>query len=350
MSTERHSLTARLEDGTPLNVKEGSITLDDTWAPYVQAEITIATPASTSATDPRNLKRLVLVASRTVSPATAPVETRTFNLHVRSRRINSDGDTVLTLASAEALLEDLKSPFNYGTLVMFTVREFLAWLFTDHLVNDLASRNVFALTPGPADALLPYPADELGPRPVWLAYGQSYWDLLSPILQATNLRLWCDELNVWRLTIPEAAVPGTVTLLVGDRVTGAEDLIDRDSELWADKVVMTYSNTDEVGTSVYPPATTPCSFVLHIEHKGRAPFNQFSSESHRQASARNVYNRLQSRGRLAPVDAVSVYSTTPGQAASISTPATSPQAGVVQAVTWRFPAGDMTVTTRNLNG
>jgi hypothetical protein len=95
--------------GTPdraLTIRAGSITLDDTSAPHVTASLDVALPdaAVLGLLDPRERKRV-----RVDVTATFPfgVQTRTFNLGIRSREVSHrDAVATLALASDEALLDD----------------------------------------------------------------------------------------------------------------------------------------------------------------------------------------------------------------------------------------------------
>ena len=347
MTAEIHTMTATV-GGVAVAVISGQVALDDTWSPYVQATLDIVAPAVISSIDPRTLARIVITETRTVVPATVPSETRSFNLHIRSRVLHDDGTATLTCTSDEALLQDLKSLFESGKPDLTTVRGLINWLFNTHFKTDIQSVNVFSLLAGSADGALEFSQND---GAVWLAYGQSYWDLLTPFLQSKNLRLWCDEARVWRLTAANATVSGSVTLATGDRITGAEDQIDRDNDTWCDMVLVSYKRSTEFGPSIYPlPGAGPISKVFHVEVDARAPYNQFSYDATIQAPARLIYERLQKRGRTAPIDALSIYTVTPGMAAQIVTPTTASQTATVQAVTWRHPQDEMTVTTRNLTG
>lgn len=352
MSVETHSLTATLEDSTPLKVLEGSITLDDTRTPYAQATIRVASPTSLSVTNPRLIKRVVLVATRTVTPATAPAEARTFNLHIRGRRIHDDGTTTLRLASDEALLADLRVTEPWSKTGLTSVRALVNWVFGT-LAPAVFSAASFTLDPTGSNATIVMPSDGMLP----ISPGQKLTDVINPYLQEKNLRLWCDEARVWRLGPASPVTAGSITLLVGGRVTAAEDNIDRDGDYWADGVIVKYLRASkdwkEGSLSIFPWASSIANasryFYYELDAAPPWPFDAVGPAD-RSAAATGIYSRMVNRGRQAPVDAVSVYTAAPGQAATISTPATSAQVGTVQAVEWRFPAGEMTVTTRNLTG
>ncbi|WP_223693796.1 hypothetical protein [Leifsonia poae] len=94
---------------TALDIKSGSITLDEGWAPYAQSSLTVAMPSQAvfDAIDPRVTPRprVVVVATRDV-PALGIHQTRTFDLALTDRRLSHREATIdIALASDEALLQ-----------------------------------------------------------------------------------------------------------------------------------------------------------------------------------------------------------------------------------------------------
>lgn len=321
---------------TALAIISGTVTIDDTWSPYVQAHLTVATPSDPSVLDPRGDVRVTV-------DLTGRSTSRSMNLGARTRRNRTDGTTELDLASDEALLQDLKLISDgERTDDQSTVAGLIGHVFTSVLAGT-ASLHHFALTGTITDAPLVV-------SPQTQDAGSSYWDYFTPFLQQANRRLYCDEHGVFHLVTHDAAAAGTVVLTAAN-VTEAADVIERDSDLWADSVVVEYElpsgSASIMRFSWYGPASP--SKTLHLKMPGRAPFDQFSDTVDIEAPARNIYNRLARRGRVAPVDAIANYSATPGQAASITTPLGPALAGTVQAITWRYPDAEMTVTTRNLD-
>ncbi|QDZ14759.1 hypothetical protein [Humibacter ginsenosidimutans] len=109
MTIALHLVSAVVGD-IALDVKAGSVTLDEAWAPYAKSDLTIALPnaATLTALDPRGDARVTISAARSTLSGGAFVaqSSRTFNLSVRSLSIDHNEDTVeLTLASDEALLQ-----------------------------------------------------------------------------------------------------------------------------------------------------------------------------------------------------------------------------------------------------
>jgi hypothetical protein len=124
-----HILTAVVATATPitLSVISGTITLDDSWTPYAQAELTVYTPnqAFIDSIDPRQNIRVNLTVTQTFledSRDRAAV-TRPFDLMLRERRIDAEtGTMTLYLESDEAQLRDLAlvsltSERSYGVSV-----------------------------------------------------------------------------------------------------------------------------------------------------------------------------------------------------------------------------------------
>ena len=107
ISTHTYVVTLVQGPGYVLHPKAGTITVDDGWAPHIQATLTIPIPSSTvqELLDPRVSRRITVACSAAYS--SGPSTTITFDLGVRARRIDhASGEMTLTLASDEALLQD----------------------------------------------------------------------------------------------------------------------------------------------------------------------------------------------------------------------------------------------------
>lgn len=106
-----------------LGLRDGAITLDDTAAPHVQANISLSIPDATllGLLDPRDRKRIRIDASATFTFGT---QTRSFDLGIRDRRVSHRAAVAtLSLASDEALLSDYAplaldiAPYSYQSSV-----------------------------------------------------------------------------------------------------------------------------------------------------------------------------------------------------------------------------------------
>lgn len=172
--------------------------------------------------------------------------------------------------------------------------------------------------------------------------GQSLFDFLQPLINASGLRLFCDESRVWRLVNPnEYEVPGYVVAQAKFNATEGEDLITRNEDTWADAVVVIYSWSDSGGESktAYDVAGDPT---------GKAVVRELSREYPGPGAAQHILNSLQGRGRTQTVTVLGQYGATPGQDATISLPGTYPQTGKVRRVTFDLSSGLMDVETRGL--
>lgn len=90
-----------------LDVREGSVTLDEGWAPYGKADLTIAMPSAyvLDLLDPRDSPRITVHAES--YPVGLASSSRDWNLGLRERAIDHNAATVrLSLATDEALLQD----------------------------------------------------------------------------------------------------------------------------------------------------------------------------------------------------------------------------------------------------
>ncbi|WP_433586363.1 carbohydrate binding domain-containing protein [Microbacterium hydrocarbonoxydans] len=88
----------------PLPVSGGRVTIDESWAPYVQAtvDVPLTDLELLERIDPRQSQRVTLTASESIGGTS-----RTFNLGLRGRTVDhKTGKVTLNLASDEALLFD----------------------------------------------------------------------------------------------------------------------------------------------------------------------------------------------------------------------------------------------------
>jgi len=350
--------------------ESGRVTLDESWSPYVQADLTIplpVDPAVLAALDPRRPGARVrltltqrfgsgapiaalsaawagmtladvsaLYAGQTLAAisedygrpynasGTRPSTTRRLNLGLRAaRRRRETGLLDLELASDEALLQDYARAATTSQQPDFpTVRSAV----------DMALAAIGA-TLTPTTLTGPVEADALFWEP-----GVSAWDYVRPIVEAAGLRLYCDERRRWHLVEPLAATEGTLEL---DEAT----LTSHDSELlrdggWYDAMVVTYRWTDGTGTEQVRhdvaalPDWTRCG---HVEHERPYPGP---------GAAAALLARARARGRTDAAAAVSSYDVTPGQALDIDGDIDA--TGLVTRVEWSMSDDEMTVRSRDL--
>lgn len=216
--------------------------------------------------------------------------------------------------------EDLSDYFDGDTTD--TGFDTYAWDGTDH-----ASTSVHTNMPN-SDAMIWQP-------------GVTAWDWLEPLLQATGLRLFCDETRKWWLETSGTTREGVINIAADRNATQARDKISRTSDSWFDAVVIAYTdNTDENGKAftIYD-VTDPGTLTLKLEYDRPYPGP---------GAAAAVLNRAQGRGRVLNLEAVNNYDATPGMAIVATLPDSPIQSGVISSVQWSFPDDRMTLGSRGL--
>lgn len=357
--------------GHQVSPVSGTVTLDESWSPYVQASLTIPLPNDPdvlNALDPRTGSRVrITLAQRfggseplsvlseqfagmtlaDVSAAwdglnlsgisgqygrpynafgTRPSTNRRLFLGVRDRNVRYSSATVdLQLASDEARLMDLanldRTPrAPEGVTVRGCVQ----------LVLDAIGA---VLTPGTDDGVPE--ADAVS----WMP-GQTAWDYVDAIVKAAGLRLWCDEAGRWLLTQPLAPTEGALAIS-GSSVTELEEDVSRD-EGWFDSVVVIYRWRDSGGVERerYDIASLPnASRTYTVEYNRPWPGD---------GAAAAILARARGRGRIMAASGVSNYDATTGQALTVSTAYAPIQTGLTTRVEWDLATDEMQVRSRDL--
>lgn len=378
--TSQHTLTATVTGASPISLKptSASITLDESWSPYCQA--TIECPATSraqlAALDPRTLRRVRLdtvetfggvddVADLTfrfggaVAPTTAhvgpgqvsdytnamyhdystpgapyrPPVTRSFDLHLRSRRINhATGTVTLELASDEAILDDShRTTYRDGSAGWIpgglNVLQSINWLMSQAGIGGGVTDSAGA---GAALDRSKFPDSP----------DKSRWDHAARIAQFHGLRLWCDEKRVWHLRPDTPALPGpTVALSTTTNLVDAEDTISRDDG-WCSGVVVIYTDPDTGGKSY--------DFAYVGSQPVKMDVVEYAAPYPGPGAAARIFQTRRQMGHVIPVRTLIDYTVAPGRAVSIDLPSTTLQNGPVSAVTYLYPDDEMTVRTRDL--
>ncbi len=175
---------------------------------------------------------------------------------------------------------------------------------------------------------------------VWAA-GVTAWDFLSPLTSSVGLRLFCDEQRVWRLIDPATyTLPGVLTV-AGYNATEGVDRIDReDPNVYCTGVVARYrwEDADGIQREETDSAGEP-GLVLVWEFDRPYPGP---------GAAAAILSRRSGAGRVQQVTALASWGATPGTEAAITLPATVPQRGTLQEVTWNLATGLMSIGTSGL--
>ena len=395
---DRQIYTVTLPDATTIKLAGGNVTLDESWAPYVQGSVTVPMPASLSAFDPRlsPAPRVTIVAQQDFTdadltsafsaqfgalttaaltaaygagltsaitavrnrPWTAGVtrrqELRTFDLTIRHRERGPENTLVLTLSSDEALLQDfaplLGPPFNdeggFGAgvvpaLMLSDVVAQVIALFGGTLVSTTVDRALTEYYDGP------YGTGGVYGIP-WQA-GVSAWDFLAPLVQLAGGRLWCDENRGWHLESPMANNDSTVAVTATETMTDFTDTITRDGD-WADAVLVKYKWVKVNGlagslTDYARSYAGPVSKTYVVEYDLGTRPNAFVPAY---GAAANLFAQVNALGRTVPVAAVNDFAAVPGGTLTATLPDTTTLSGRIAAVTWNFQSREMRVSTRNM--
>lgn len=351
----------------PLEVKQASLTLDDSWSPFVQGRLVVAIPdaAVLELADPRNDPRVSLTFEERVGeagtledftadwgagtlgtlfaggtladitaahftgwngPEDAGSEIR-VNAGIRRRRVDHRaGELVLEFAGDEARLQDYALlslvPETPGSTSVRT-----AVSFALSKIGAVLDASAVDATVDEAEALTWYP-------------GTTGWDYVAGLVQSTNLRLWCDELGRWRLDPKDMLVIDRPLVL--SEFTEAADDIDRDGGEWADGVVVEYEWTDATDVRRLKRDTAgdaTSSRVLKVRHETPWPGR---------GAAQRILDRARRRGRVLELEAISRYSAYPAAELTALPPNTPAQTGIVERVTFDWPERTMQVRSRGL--
>jgi hypothetical protein len=329
-----HIYSAQIIDSpdTDIGIVGGSIDLDSRRAPHVQASLTCsdASPATLALLDPRLPVRVQIDVEARVFAGT---QTRTFDLGLRRRPVPfQDGTFTLDLASDEALLTDY-SPLANVDLSAFTGGRALVNEVLDQAIPgaELEAGDDFTIS-----------VDADGDVRLWKA-GVSALEYLQPIVQASGLRLVCDEARLWTLRDEEWTAPGMLHARYGVNLMAGEDTIDRDSGVWFDAAIARYSWTDGGGVQLEQydsyAATTP--------HTRSRTFD-FDSPYPGPGFAEYAVRRAQGRGREVTFTLDSDWTAQAEQTTFLALDEMPLQVGATQSITFNLDDDTMTGTTRTV--
>lgn len=370
---DKHTITATIEPlGIELDVKEATLVLDESRAPY--AELTIAAPMldtdSLNAIDLTDQELRIVgeirqdfgviwsLANLTdaggnaiqgitdlggVSPSSItntlfgtwnainyPSQSRPFDMYVTGRRyLQTDKQVELTATSNESKL-------IFDTIVSDTA--------FDPSSTDLATiaqavldRYDATLEEGGETATITETDATL-----W-SPGVKAWDYLNTLAQPHGLRIWCDETGHWYITERQSNNGGHLTIAPTSLMIDHDDSMEYNPDVWWDAVVIEYrwkdaENVEQVAYD-YAGATVPRSSLV---------INYRDTVFPGSGAAQGILDRVQGRGRTITAKAVSRYSAQPGQGITLRPPLGYDQNGYIVGVTFRLPDAEMDVTTRNL--
>lgn len=342
---------------TVFDVIEGSLSLDDTRLPYMQATATVAADAATldaSALSPAvGLNNGIFKLRRFPAESTVADQDVTFTLHSRRARLALDRTIEADFHSVESLLGDLRNPYLDlslavpGDIASLHVGPALTWLFTDYLENDLKATYPFALS-GAVPSMPITLAD--GESNLKLLEGANLLTWMEPHLARYNKVLRSNEASQLIIADRENVTAGNVVADAGVNMVDYREEIDRDGDLYADQVSVHFQPVGVTWVSNYPQPNALgvlVSKVAYIDRSSeKSPVNQFTTNP--EAIAQGMHQRFQRRYKTMTVRLKSDYSWRPGMAATIVNPLGQQYTARVQSVRWDFPDAEMEVGFRDV--
>ncbi|MBP1326737.1 hypothetical protein JOF28_001969 [Leucobacter exalbidus] len=364
MSTliDSHEIIARIA-GREVEVIDASLTLDRGWAPYVQGTLTIRDPQIRGLLDPRQRPRVHLQLTRRYS-ASRTLGYLSTQFAGQTIAAMSAAWTGKTLGQVSALYREVWNPggrwgsdeplavssfltgsrrrlsepdlweisFQGGEYPLQTrASETMRWTSQNAtvrgLVNDVLARFGYTpLQPGTANATVE--VDEDGEGPVWEA-GVTVWDYLNPIVQAAELRLYCDENHLWQLVGDDANAAGSHDL--GPEAIECEDSWSADGRFF-DGAILIYEWETRNGTAKKALDTYKVGKVAtYVEH--------IAGKLTRPGRAKRIVTRAVRRALAQTWESVADYQLRPGQ--KVTLPAG--ETGRIDSITWTYPDARMTV-------
>jgi len=373
VSVSAHTYTASL-GSRALSVTGGTISLDDSRSPHVEATLTIPFPgawstmlwddptvggfdeepfgvgpfgavnpvrqwdldeAALSAMDPRKPARVVFTADVTTETYS---HVRRFDLALRTRKADHEAGTVtLGLASDEALLEDWspmaddKRPFARRASMRSIVNYVLGKVIPGASLAAGSSDHSFSGTDSDVEAF------------TWKA-GQSAMDFLRPLVQAGGLRLVCDELRGWTLRSANYTTGGAITITQGENAIAGSESISRDDDAWFDAAVTRYRWTDRNGQQ----QERYDSYALRTAYRRVRTFEKDTPYPGPGFSAYAV-RRAQGRGREGVASAVADWRAHAEMPVVINLDGSPTQSGRIARVEFDLDRDEMTVTARTID-
>lgn len=170
--------------------------------------------------------------------------------------------------------------------------------------------------------------------------GVTWWEYLEPLVQVAGLRLYCDEARRWHLVNPETwLIPGNIQLQSGQNMRAATDKVSRDTETWADVVVIHYrwTTSNEEPREAWDSSGTGTKVLVE----------ERSTPYPGPGAAAAIAARMMRRGHELDVDAVADLLAAPSQSAAVLLPDSTELVTASSSVRWTFPDGDMAVGLRD---
>lgn len=348
----------------------GRISLDESWSPYVQADLTIPRAGALPAgLDPRvaGARVRVRLSRRGGSSWTLAEQTGLYGSgNVAAATAVGGGDPLsATTALLSTPFEAPRAAARFVDLDLAVLRARTRWsaaqieieAASDEALAQLDARvDVNAAGPFGADiaTIVNMVLEPIGRVDAFASHnpiedpfalrwepGQTRWDVVSPLVDQAGLRLFCDEARVWHLQDPLAAGTESWTIAPGDVVDVEDDLTLID-DVAGDSVLVRYTWRDSAGATLTrfdAARATGKRAVVVLEREQVYPGD---------GAAAAAQVRTTARERQLTITAVSDPAVLPGTAVTATLPDTTIVTGVVAAVTFDLNTDRMRVRIRDL--
>jgi hypothetical protein len=329
--TVRRPFGTNSYDTLPIQITRGTVTIDQTWSPYVQVSVDCAlTDIEMAASiDPVDREfKLALVGSQS-GDETGESITRLFVTGIESRTISHEDATFTVKSnSLEAALQ-LETHWGAGYITPGPFTKM--W----DLVNYVLGRSGMHLTN------ISGPAQLVGVNEAYREWhpGVSAWDYLMPQVREAGLFLWADELNEWWLRDSRTPTNIGVVVAEGRNLKGGSDEITVSGNYYSAVSIEYRWEEDGRQKIAYghamPPAGVAARFFTTTRN-ARFPGH---------GEARNILNELIKNRNQQTLRAITDLRVTPGQVINLVTP-TYGGTATVTAVTFGIETDEMLVTVR----
>ena len=324
-----HVVTLTAPGGRVLDVITGSLTLDETWTPYAQADLHLATadPDLLDLLDPRTGARATLTVGYQYVDGRTETESLTLTvvdaaLSVPEQRLD------VSLASDETRL--LGTPWigpGPAPIQQTSAAAAIQWC-----LNQLTGAPVLDARADSQTLVLP----DLGVLP-----GTDLWDLASSIASASDLRLYHDG-TTWILDSRVNYPPVAAALATGPAGTVISYRDARTLDGYADSVLVRAQWRDSTGTDRIETgvSATPQPFRWQVVAQS-TPTTQVTADY----TAATMRARLATRGRTMQITAKAAYWLRPRDLVTLDLSARPQERHRLRSIQHIWPAGRMTLTT-----
>jgi hypothetical protein len=370
---DRHSITATIDPlAIELAVIEGSLSLDESRAPYAEMQLVAAFPSDSNlelidiTAQPLrisgeirqdfgiiwSLATLTALGGGSVSvitdfggvspssitnrlfgswnPRPRASQVRPYDLYITERSIDANKRQLTIRASSD------ESRMISDTLVAGTSY--------DPASTDIATIVQLVLDRYDADLEPGYSTGTVAEADatIWEP-GHKAWDYLDDFLEAASLRVWADETAKWYLTPRQTISPGSLNVTPTNTMITHVDTMTYNPTFFYDAVVIEYRWVDALNVN-----QVAYDFAGNTVPRAALSLRRNDTVFPGAGAAQGILDRMEGRGRVIDVDAVSRYTATPGQAVTITPPTGFDQKGFLVSVEWSLPAAQMTIVSRNL--